>query len=113
MYLAEKTTASPAGIWAIVIVAVVCLAFWLVMVVGIAPRPDARQRRGQQSLRVPLAGGDQVPVSGAPVTETRDDLHPLPSPRSTGEPGVQRTARAPAQREPATDQAVPHRDRDG
>jgi hypothetical protein len=64
MYLAAKTTASPAETWAIVIVAVICLAFWLVMVVGIAPRPDARKRYRQQDLQVPLAGATPVPVSG-------------------------------------------------
>jgi hypothetical protein len=66
MYLAAKTVATPAETWAIVIVAVICLAFWLVMVVGIAPRPDVkkRQRQQQQALPVPFAGATPVPVSG-------------------------------------------------
>jgi hypothetical protein len=65
MYLAAKTAATPAETWAIVIVAVICLAFWLVMVVGIAPRPDVgKRRRQQQALPVPFAGATPVPVSG-------------------------------------------------
>jgi hypothetical protein len=64
MYLAAKTTASPVETWAIVIVAVVCLAFWLVMVVGIAPRPDIRQRHRRQPANVPVVAGRSVPVAG-------------------------------------------------
>jgi hypothetical protein len=63
MYLAAKVTATPVETWAIVIVAVACLAFWLVMVVGIAPRPDVR-KRPQQARPVPFAGATPVPVSG-------------------------------------------------
>lgn len=65
MYLAAKTVATPLETWAIVLVAVIGLAFWLVMVVGIAPRPDAKKRqREQQALQVPFAGATPVPVSG-------------------------------------------------
>jgi hypothetical protein len=65
MYLAAKVTATPVETWAIVVVAVVCLAFWLVMVVGIAPRPDAKKRqRQQQALPAPSGGATPVPVSG-------------------------------------------------
>jgi hypothetical protein len=65
MYLAAKVTATPVETWAIVIVAVICLAFWLVMVVGIAPRPDVRQRQRQpRAPQVPFAGTPPVPVSG-------------------------------------------------
>src|SRR5712691_4602284 len=104
MFLAVKTTASTAGIWAIVIVAVI----WLVMVVGIAPRPAARLRHGRHALPGPLAGGYQVPAVGEPATsaDSPDTV------TGTPEPGVQWTARTPAQRESATDRAVPHRDHD-
>ena len=64
MYLAAKVTATPAETWAIVVVAVICLAFWLIMVVGIAPRPDARQRHRRQPMDAPVAGGVEVPVAG-------------------------------------------------
>jgi hypothetical protein len=65
MSLAAKTVATPAQTWAIVIVAVICLAFWLVMVVAIAPRPDSKKRqRQQQALQAPFAGATPVPVSG-------------------------------------------------
>jgi hypothetical protein len=168
--VAAQTTASPARIWAIIIVAVICLAFWLIMVVGIAPRPGARQRQAREALQVPLAGGMQVPVAGgahaaaggrsvapnrdepamemptlplravssqavpsqavpqteaAGKAETRDDLQPVPAPGPDGpspldlggpasepKPGVQWTARMPAQREPGHDQAVRSRDGD-
>jgi len=101
------------------------------MVVGIAPRPDARRRNGRQALPVAPFRDEPAIAMSAPVTETRDDLQPVPGPRrsepaarqpggpspmdletGTSEPGVQWTARTPAQRESATDQAVPHRDRD-
>jgi hypothetical protein len=44
MDLAVQTTASPAAIWVIVVVAVVLLAFWLFMVMVFATRPDPRLR---------------------------------------------------------------------
>lgn len=44
MDLAVRTTASPAAIWTIVVVAVVLLAFWLFMVMVFAARPDPRLR---------------------------------------------------------------------
>ena len=121
MYLAVKTTASPAETWAIVIVAVICLAFWLVMVVGIAPRPDARKRQGRQAWPVPFAGGTPVPAMATPgasaaqdteapgadtqgTEETRDDLPTVPGQR---QPAPLSPTRMPAQRESATDEAAP------
>lgn len=44
MDLALRTTASPAAIWVIAVVAVVLLAFWLFMVMVFANRPDPRLR---------------------------------------------------------------------
>jgi hypothetical protein len=103
MYLAVKTTASPAETWAIVIVAVICLAFWLIMVVAVAPRPDARKRERQQALPVPFA----VTGTDAPgAAQTRDDLRSVPGQR---QPAAPAPARLPAQRQSGTDEAAPSR----
>ena len=150
------TTTSTAGLWAIVVVAVTCMAFWLVMVVGIAPRPDVRLRRGQASralsvevaaqqdplgpvdLREDLAG-PRPGTTGSDPAMTKDDVVPVPGPRqagpppattaphwqaagasatrppgaekadmdtSTDDPGVQWTARTPAQRRPVADEGA-------
>jgi hypothetical protein len=66
MYLsAVHQLATPAGIWAIVIVAVVCLAFWLTMVVTVAQRGYARdERRRRQAPQLPRVGGRDLPVIG-------------------------------------------------
>jgi hypothetical protein len=122
MYLAVKTTASPAETWAIVVVAVICLAFWLIMVVAIAPRPDARKRERQQALPVPFAGGLPVPVAGGThvaaggrsVAPSRDApamaMPGTPTAQDTGATGAGAQAVAqtrddlpsvPGQREPA------------
>jgi hypothetical protein len=98
MYLAVKTTASPAETWAIVIVAVICLAFWLIMVVAIAPRPDPRKRERQLALPT---GTD---AQGA--AETRDDLPSVPGQRRPAPPAQ---APLPPQRQSATDEAAPSR----
>jgi hypothetical protein len=121
MYLAAKTTASAAETWAIVIVAVICLGFWLIMVVAIAPRPDARRRASRPALQVPLAGAMEMPHLAAPGTaETRDDMPPVPGPRPeapaarepAGTSPMDLGGRMPAQRESATDEAAPSRRRD-
>jgi hypothetical protein len=100
MYLAAKTIASPLEIWAIVVVAVICLAFWLVMVVGIAPRPDVKKRlQQQQALQAPFGGATPVPVSGGmhaaaggrSVAPSRDapamEMPTVPQVADAGEPG--------------------------
>jgi hypothetical protein len=58
MILAVKTTASPAGLWAIVVVAVFCVAFWLYMVEVFATRrgPRHRDKGTLAELDSPLAG---------------------------------------------------------
>ena len=93
MYLAVKTTATPVEIWAIVIVAVICMAFWLAMVVGFASRPDPRKRERSQLMDIPVVGGVQVPVAGGmhvaaggrSVAPSRDapatEIPHLPQPR--------------------------------
>jgi hypothetical protein len=45
MDLAVRTTASPAAIWAIVVVAVVCLVFWLSMIWYADMHPYVRHRQ--------------------------------------------------------------------
>jgi hypothetical protein len=71
MDLAVRTTASPAAIWAIVIVAVVCLAFWLIMVMVYANRPDPRYRR-MADMPGPVLGGIHMAAGGRSVAPTRD-----------------------------------------
>lgn len=86
MILAANTTTSTAGLWAIVAVTVVGLAFWLVMVVGVAARPEARSRRprwtrppastpeGQETMAPigPVMGGAHVAEGGRSVAPRRD-----------------------------------------
>jgi hypothetical protein len=65
MYLSEvHSLTTSAGIWAIVIVAVICLTFWLVMVVAVAPRGYSRDRYRRQPPPVPHLGGRDLPVVG-------------------------------------------------
>jgi hypothetical protein len=71
MDLAVRTTASPAAIWAIVIVSVVCLAFWLAMVMIYANRPDPRNRP-MAELPGPVLGGIHMAAGGRSVAPTRD-----------------------------------------
>lgn len=110
MDLAVRTTASPAAIWTIVVVAVVCLAFWLAMVMVYANRPDPRNRRVAE-LPGPVLGGIHLAAGGRSVSPTRDA--PAMFDDETSEQGlaapdaaqpqvpVQRAARAPAEPIPA------------
>lgn len=59
MVLASQTTVSPAGIWAIVIVMTLLLAFWLTAI-ALADRSQARA-----SGRARLAGDTEPVLSGA------------------------------------------------
>jgi hypothetical protein len=71
MDLAVRTTASPGAIWAIVVVAVVLLAFWLFMVMVYANRPDPRFRQ-LAGMAGPALGGDvHADLGAAPQPETR------------------------------------------
>jgi hypothetical protein len=104
---AVRTTASPAAIWTICVVAVACLAFWLGMVVVYATRPDPRHRR-VTDLSVPVLGGIHMAAGGRSVAPTRDapavieDFGTLGA-RPAGETGAGPAARprVPAQRGPA------------
>ena len=84
MDLALRTTASPAAIWVIVVVAVVLLAFWLFMVMVFANRPDPRFR----------------PVADRPGP-VRGGIHMAERPAQPGVQGPEaEAAQVPGQREP-------------
>ena len=78
MDLALKTTASPAAIWVIVVVAVVLLAFWLFMVMVFATRPDPRLRPAA-SMPGPLRGGIHMAAGGHSVEAPAE---PIPAQRN-------------------------------
>ena len=94
MVEAVRTTASTFGIWAIVVVAVVCLAVWLVGI-SVADNLQAREsRRWWRRLHAP----ESVPAS-AGVSE-------IPGQRRGDEQGAERSAvghQAAVEREAATE----------
>src|ERR1700728_2835021 len=71
MVEAVRTTASPAAIWAIVVVAVVCLAFWLIAVSYADSHPYVRQRR-LPNMPGPVLGGMHEAEGGRSVAPNRD-----------------------------------------
>ena len=81
MDLALRTTASPAAIWVIVVVAVVLLAFWLFMVMVFANRPDPRLR--------PAADMPGPVLGGIPMAE-RTSVAQAPEPDAAPVPGQRR-----------------------
>jgi len=81
MYLAERTTASPAAIWVIVVVAVVLLAFWLFMVMVFATRPDPRLRPAN-GMPGPVRGGIRMAAGGHSVEAPAE---PIPAQRSAAD----------------------------
>jgi len=82
MILAANTSTTPAGHWAIVAIAVAGLAFWLVMVVVVAARPEVKSRRqrwtralGGQETTIPpgpVVGGTHVAYGGRSLGPRRD-----------------------------------------
>jgi hypothetical protein len=91
MVEAVHTTASPAAIWAIVVVAVACLAFWLVAV-GFADAHPRIRHRQISDMPGPVLGGMHVAEGGRSVSPNRDapavftePLSGVPAQRS-GEP---------------------------
>jgi hypothetical protein len=71
---AAQTNVSAGGIWAIVAVAVVCLAFWLVMLAVASQNPGGvRERRRRMSgPQGPVLGGTHVSDCRRSVSPTRD-----------------------------------------
>ena len=112
MDLAVRTTASPAAIWTIVVVAVVLLAFWLFMVMVYAARPDPRFRQ-VPGMAGPALGGDaRADLGAAPQPET-----PVPAQRGSQAPvagAVEAQAEPiPAQRTTPADAPQPANAEDG
>jgi hypothetical protein len=73
MDLAVRTTASPAAIWVIVVVAVVLLAFWLFMVMVFATRPDPRLRPAA-GMPGPVRGGIPMAAGGHSVEARAESI---------------------------------------
>lgn len=71
MIEASRTTASPAGIWAVVIVAVAGLGFWLSAVALASRDPSIRHRR-VPDMPGPVLGGTHVSDCGRSVAPNRD-----------------------------------------
>jgi hypothetical protein len=75
MDLAVRTTASPAAIWTIVVVAVVLLVFWLIMIWYADAHPYVRQSRppDMPGPGAAMVDGDVLANLGAapPQPETR------------------------------------------
>jgi hypothetical protein len=93
MVEAVRTTASPAAIWVICIVAVSCLAFWLFMISYVDRHPYVRNRR-LPTMPGPVLGGYHVAEGGRSVAPNRE----LPADFTMAEraPAEPATAAAPA-----------------
>jgi hypothetical protein len=70
MVEAARTSASPAEIWTICVVAVACLAFWLAAVAVADTRPFWRGRTS--NMPGPVLGGMHAAEGGRSVAPTRD-----------------------------------------
>ncbi len=71
MFEAVRTTASPAAIWTIVVVAVSVLAFWLGAVAWADMHPRVRHRL-TPTMPGPVLGGMHVAEGGRSVSPNRD-----------------------------------------
>ena len=107
MVEAAKTTASAGAIWAICVVMVICLAFWLSMVAWADKHPIHRGRE-LPDMHVPVLGGMHVAgASGRSVAPNRDapavltDADEMAEAWAGAEPG---RAWVPGQRVSETDQ---------
>ena len=84
MVEASQTTVGPAGIWAIIIVAVVLLGLWLTAI-SLADRSQVRASGRARTARTswPVTGSEAVPPGEAP---TRADIPVQPAPERPGMP---------------------------
>lgn len=120
MDLAVRTTASPAAIWAICVVAVSCLAFWLIMIAYADGHPSVRH--GRLPYRPgPVLGGTHLAAGGRSVAPNRTEsavledfgtLGAAPEAAAAGQPGgprvpSQRGPGAPAEHVPAQGPVAP------
>jgi hypothetical protein len=71
MIEANKTTASAGEIWAIVVVAVCCLAFWLTMI-NWADRNPLYKHRQVPDMPGPVLGGIHLAAGGRSVAPSRE-----------------------------------------
>jgi hypothetical protein len=97
MDLAVRTTASPAAIWTIVVVAVVCLVFWLAMIWYADRHPYVRQSR------LPDMRGPGAAMLDDDVLANLGAAPPQPETRVPGQRGPQASAPAAGAAEPATE----------
>lgn len=70
MIEAVRTNVSPAGVWAVVVVAVACLAFWLVALAVASRYPGVHHRR-TPGMPGPVLGGTHVSDCGRSVAPSR------------------------------------------
>jgi hypothetical protein len=83
MVEAVRTTASTAAIWAIIAVAMLCLAFWLtaVLVANNLQARESRRRRELLDAPGPALSGTGVPASAVPGQRS-DSGQPEPEPEA-------------------------------
>jgi len=107
---AVRTVASPAGIWAVVIVAIAALAFWLTAITVVSRNPGGRRRKAPERYG-PVLGGTHVSECGRSVAPSRQsdavfadreaDFYLGPRPAGEPAPGRTQARPAPAGRGPA------------
>jgi hypothetical protein len=92
---AVRTTASPAAIWAICVVAVLCLAFWLFMINYADRHPYVRHRQLPD-----MPGPAEPTIAGAPAEAA------AAPPTTAPEPAVTAAGPIPTQRTAPSDATV-------
>ena len=85
MIEAVRTTASPAAIWTICVVALGCLAFWLVAIALADKYPFWRHWQAQD-MQGPALGGIQMAEGARSVAPSRDAPTVLAEPLEVPEP---------------------------
>jgi hypothetical protein len=99
--LAVNTTVSAIDIWAIVIVAVCCLAFWLGAVMWADAHPDIRHKQ-LPDMPGPVIGGMHVAEDGGRSVSPNREAPPV-----LRVPGQRSTEPEPASGEPVSGQPAP------